>query len=412
MMMTNNWYGRFDSIQTCLCLALFCLVVASLPSCGVAWGELGHEIVANLAWHRLSLQTQHKIEALLNITNTTLIEQTGSPLAAVANWADHVRHFLPWSAELHYIDIRDNLIAGGCHFLPNPHDTMSSCDCDFQYDRDCPEDICVAGAILNYSTQLVYAQKQVLVRSPQRRLRFGNSEKGETFKSIDGMQQSLKFLTHFIGDIHQPLHASRTTDKGGNDIDVQYHLLQKQHLIHVRHANRFTENPASLQRHHPHHHSWNLHSIWDTALIETTLERDYDNKRSNMEDALEALLQKHPEWVDRYNSCGNNAALNNTCVIQWGQESWSYALEYAYTKNEPWKDRHTQPVEVSEGDVLDEDYYITRIPVVNERLIAGGVRLAFTLENIFGQDDSSVDMQDFGGSVLSMWSKLLVGRRH
>jgi S1/P1 Nuclease len=167
-----------------------------------------------------------------------------------------------------------------------------------------------------------------------------------------------------------------------------------------------------------------LHSIWDTALIETALERDYDNQRSKMEEFLEALLQQHPEWIDHYASCstgsGGEAAmpasgLNNTCVIEWGQESWIYALEYAYTKNEPWKDHHTPPVEVADGDVLGEDYYQTRIAVVNERLIAGGVRLAMTLEDIFRGDDTinaSANAQDISGSsVLSLWSKLLVGRR-
>jgi hypothetical protein len=116
------------------------------------WGEFGHEIVANLAWKRLDFDVQQTVTKLLNVTNTTLIEETGSPLAAVANWADRVRHFLPWSAGLHYIDIRDDLIDGGCHY--NLTDDGNDGPCNFDYDRDCPLDTCVAGAILNYSTNL------------------------------------------------------------------------------------------------------------------------------------------------------------------------------------------------------------------------------------------------------------------
>lgn len=200
--------------------------------------------------------------------------------------------------------------------------------------------------------------------------------------------------------------------------------------MEVRHKSRSASNPVgySLQyhHHHPHHHSWNLHSIWDTALIETALQRDYDHQRSKMEDYLEKLLQQHPEWTQHYESCGvvNIApslsssffAVNSTCVIDWGQESWSYALEYAYTKNEPWEDSHTRPVEVSDGDDIGEEYYETRIAIVNERLIAGGVRLAMALEGIFvGTTDetgAAKDIQDnIGGSVLSLWSKWMVERR-
>lgn len=180
---------------------LMCLVLlSSLPSLSSAWGEFGHEIVANLAWRRLSSTTQHKIATILNITNATLIDETGSPMAAVANWADHVRHFLPWSAELHYIDIRDNLITGGCHYPPKQqHDALEkpACSCDFKYDRDCPEDICVAGAILNYSTQLLsYTQKPT--QPPSLRRDRGKGQEENTPQSLYRMQQALKFLIQYV----------------------------------------------------------------------------------------------------------------------------------------------------------------------------------------------------------------------
>jgi hypothetical protein len=248
-------------------------------------------------------------------------------------------------------------------------------------------------------------------------------------------------IVSFIGDIHQPLHVSRTTDKGGNTITVQYHLLDKhQFPIQVRHVQRSPLSSTDVgsaqhyDHHHHHRHSWNLHSIWDTALIETALEREFNNLRSNMEVSLEAMLEQHPEWTQHYASCGgggggndydderqlsssSSSGLNITCVIGWGQESWEYALKYAYTKNEPWDSAAANtPVEVADGDTIDEEYYQTRIEVVKERLIAGGVRLALTLENIFGDQGNhtnSMDIKDFvGSSVLSLWSKILVVRQH
>ena len=97
------------------------------------------------------------------------MEDLGSPMAVVANWADHVRHFLPWSGSLHYVDVRDDLIEGGCHYhynnstmTDNSSDASSSSDlCEFQYyHRDCTDGGCVVGAILNYSTQLIERPQQ------------------------------------------------------------------------------------------------------------------------------------------------------------------------------------------------------------------------------------------------------------
>jgi hypothetical protein len=184
------------------------LYLVLLPSSTTAWGELGHEIVANLAWHLLATPTQDKIANLLNITNTTLIQETGSPLAAVSNWADHVRHFLPWSSELHYIDIRDNLISGGCHYrkhqqiLQQVDDDWSllslRCDeCTFEYDRDCPEDICVAGAILNYSTQLILARQTkpyFHLRQNQTNRTSQSTYRRRQQQQQQQQQQALKFL--------------------------------------------------------------------------------------------------------------------------------------------------------------------------------------------------------------------------
>jgi S1/P1 Nuclease len=119
-----------------------------------------------------------------------------------------------------------------------------------------------------------------------------------------------------------------------------------------------------------------------------------------MELDLLKLLRDHPDWEERYRRCGDGsavarrndddhdgtAAATTTCVREWGQESWHLALEYAYTRNDHPEndDDGGAVVEVKDGDELGEDYYLTRLPVVKERLVAGGVRLAATLEDIFG----------------------------
>lgn len=107
------------------------------------------------------------------------MEDLGSPMGVVANWADHVRHFLPWSGSLHFIDVRDDLIEGGCHYQYNSSEknndysiSSSPSDiCEFQYyHRDCADGICVAGAVLNYSTQLIEQQQQSIKHEGELRM--------------------------------------------------------------------------------------------------------------------------------------------------------------------------------------------------------------------------------------------------
>lgn len=45
--------------------------------------------------------------------------------------------------------------------------------------------------------------------------------------------ESLMFLAHFVGDVHQPLHCGHTDDLGGNTIKVHWYRRQS-NLHHVR----------------------------------------------------------------------------------------------------------------------------------------------------------------------------------
>jgi hypothetical protein len=147
-----------------------------------AWGTVGHEVIANVAWNLLTNEAQNWVEDVLNITdgNSTL-----SPLGAVADWADRVRHFLPWSAPLHFIDVRDDLFGEGCHVAPhlNP-------GCRFEYDRDCVNDSCVAGAIVNYTHQLLESS---LGWKQRHALRFPGSS--GTIRNDSPVKEALMFLT-------------------------------------------------------------------------------------------------------------------------------------------------------------------------------------------------------------------------
>lgn len=212
----------------CLGQFLFLFVVTSSssffddfgPLFVEGWGTLGHEIVANIAWNRLGVsrkQGQHHQEKkdqqhdtrtspiqdwLINITgplNGT--DVAGSPLAAIADWADRVRHFKPWSAPLHYVDVRDDLYQNGCHYHHHPSSSSSSPKsstnangddiCYFDYQRDCPNNTCVAGAIVNYTSQILNLPDAIMRETSSQLLRGGGASPSTAPWPI---QQALRFV--------------------------------------------------------------------------------------------------------------------------------------------------------------------------------------------------------------------------
>lgn len=158
-----------------------------------AWGVLGHRLVARLAERQLSPDAEAEVRRLLATAGH-------ASLADVANWADDVRKNDPdlgrRSAPWHFVNLGDH----GCSYVAR---------------RDCPDGDCVVEAI---DTQArILADR---TRSDRERL------------------QALKFVVHFVGDVHQPFHAGHTRDRGGN-------------RVQVNHRGRGT----------------NLHSLWDRDLL-------------------------------------------------------------------------------------------------------------------------------------------------
>jgi hypothetical protein len=333
-------------------LIAFSWVLLGLARSARGWGQTGHEMVANIAYERLSKETQDAIKAILRGYNHTRDKDAGSPLAVVANWADRVKYTqtFHFTIPLHYIDVQDTSIAGGCP-CEVPH--SSSMTCRFVYSRDCVQDRCVAGAILNYTTLLNDRTKFLL--------------RGSYYMDEELTRESLMFLVHFVGDVHQPLHSARRSDKGGNSFHVEF--------------NQALNRPVLL-RNGSHTHHWNLHSVWDDAIIERALKVLYDDSREHFESDLDVLIEKAQQtgelakWLD----CPYGG--NKTCVSIWAEESLDDALTWAY--------RNVDGSEVVNGTVLDHAYYETRLPIVQRRIATAGVRLAATLQAIFDDDLASI----------------------
>ncbi len=229
-------------------LSILALFTMNLPVVH-AWGKDGHEIVANIAYNLLTPQTREAAYNILFPLNDYDFNATGhtSPLAAVANWADKVRFvkYFSWTTPLHYVDVRDTLIPNGCPCTPEKTDNATGTgsssgeelrvsqgegqqrECKFVYKRDCAGDLCAVGAIVNFSHLSKKPRKKFSMTtastSTDKRLRALPVPPQNPYISHNITQrQSLMFLIHIIGDIHQPLHSSRESDRGGNTIPVSF----------------------------------------------------------------------------------------------------------------------------------------------------------------------------------------------
>ena len=168
------------------------MAMASLPPAANAWGTEGHQVIALIAQSQLTPAAKAEVDRLL-------AQEPGETLASISTWADEHK----------------NPVTGPWHYVNFPRDS-----CVYDEQRDCPDGHCVVGAL----------QKELRI--------LGSSASDE--KRLN----ALKYVVHFEGDVHQPLHAGYQDDKGGNKYQV--HTFGK---------------------------GTNLHALWDSGLIKNMNEQ-------------------------------------------------------------------------------------------------------------------------------------------
>ena len=255
------------------------------PSILFGWGREGHEIVASLAQTRLTENAKNGIRSLMG----------DASLASISNWPDDVRPDRDETYNWHFVDIPKD--ASGFSderdcFLPNSRHQGSATD----------HHNCVVDRIEIFEKVL-----------------------SESNSSRDDRIEALKFLVHFVGDVHQPMHAIGEA-AGGNGIAV-------------------TEF-GSIQCGR---HSCSLHGAWDTGLIEHT---------GMPRDAYVAHLEK--------------LTADEHLTATGTPEDWA---------NESHRD--AQSAWLADGAQVDENYYQKVIKVVDRRLALAGLRLAAVLNEAF-----------------------------
>ncbi len=135
--------------------------------------------------------------------------------------------------------------------------------------------------------------------------------------------RELKFLIHLMGDLHQPLHVGCCDDAGGNKVQVKW----------------FGGNS-------------NLHRVWDSDII--------DGTRLSYTELAESLGTPDVATVKKWQS---------GTVRDWAYESMTY---------------RKQVYDIGNGN-LGYAYSYKNLPLVRERLLVAGVRLAGVLNDIYGK---------------------------
>jgi nuclease S1 len=174
-----------------------------------AWGELGHQLVGELAQRQLTPEASARVRELLQT-------EPVPTLAGVAMWADQLRASDPERFKA----------TGGWHYV-NIHDKS----CRYEASRDCPGGDCVLGAIDAQTRLLRDATQPVEVR-----------------------RDALKFVVHFVGDVHQPLHSSNRPDKGANEFQISLRTdIPPEEYARDRYKNGIMGT--------------NLHAVWDYYVL-------------------------------------------------------------------------------------------------------------------------------------------------
>ncbi|XP_028788728.1 endonuclease 1-like [Neltuma alba] len=169
------------------------------------------------------------------------------------------------------------------------------------HDSNGVQDMCVAGAFQNFTTQLL------------------NYKEGSGDRRHN-MTEALLFLSHFMGDIHQPMRVGFTSDEGGNTVDLRWFR-----------------------------HKSNLHHVWDKEIIATAL-KDYYQKDLNL--LLEDIEGSYTDgiWSDDVQSWSHCEDLSS-CVNSWAKESIQIACKWGYKG-------------VESGLTPADDYFNSRMPLV------------------------------------------------
>jgi len=258
---------------------LAAIVLALLFGAGPvqAWGPHGHQLVAEIAARLLRPSARREVERLLG-------DRADLAMREASTWPDTIRDQPGYrdTGPLHY----NNFPRGQCQYRPQ---------------RDCRNGRCLVGAIERFAALLA------------------DSGAGDRKRA-----EALRFVIHFVGDIHQPLHAGWGDDRGGNDFQVR-----------IGRDGR------------------NLHSLWDDYLI----------RQAGLG------LRAHRDQLERLQFKPGQLVWDRAAPARWVEESCRVIALGVYP----------------DTPAIDRAYVERMRPVAERRIALAGQRLAVLLNALLGE---------------------------
>jgi len=283
-------------ILTRLAAALAALCLIATPA--YSYWEYGHETVAGIAWQQMRPDTRRAVAQLLR--QERLLDTPTCPVGTIEQasvWADCVKYDerFNYAASWHYQNVN----------VCKPFDLKGACK----------DGHCVSAQVERNARLL--ADRTV----PQRE-----------------RLMALAFLVHFVGDLHQPMHAGDNADLGGNKVPMNYGLIGGK---------------------------TNLHGVWDGWLAERAI--------TTPPAGTKGLLASVP--ADERDRIATGS------VEDWSREQWgkSRTLAYGTLFGDPCGERSKRPT-------LTEAQVQALIPAVRGNVLAGGLRLARLLDDALGPE--------------------------
>ena len=279
---------------------LLALLLPAAPA--MAWWEYGHGTVGRIAYMSVTPHVRHEIDLLLRqgrLLQTPTCSVRTIELAAY--WPDCIKTLgerFSYTSSWHYQNVN----------ICRPFDLRSPC----------ADGNCVSAQIER--NVRILADKRIPTRE---RL------------------MALAFLVHFMGDLHQPMHAGDHNDLGGNRLLVHYGAIGGR---------------------------TNLHAIWDGYLAD----RGISQPPGEAAGILSVLTP------------AQRATMAQGTITDWSREGWEVARRYAYGSllEDPCADRPSNAPPLTMTEAIVEQL----IPVVRQQVARGGLRLARLLDEAFAPD--------------------------
>jgi hypothetical protein len=290
------------------------LAVPVTPRSACAWGREGHEIICEIAFRELNATAKAKVIELLRKD-----KRYYRIFARACNYADDSDGDQHDRRTEHYVNV------------PRYWRSIRNGHCLFA-------DRCLFTAIRQDSGVLESSQSM-----------------------LEERRRALKYLGHWVGDLHQPLHVSFEDDRGGNAV------LLKEEIGCAR----------------------NLHAVWDTCIPRDVMSDEGFSR--NPKGLAEKL---HGEISDDDRAKWWRGGID---LVAWANESLTIArqpnVRYCVLEEDGGSCRYSESDDVYDRRAVDrqreirltEQYEDDQKSCVRERFKQAGVRLGKMLNQILAE---------------------------